>query len=68
MIDTAVTLTVLPDDDYYYDVHIAPGELAVFVRNSKGDTTQQLNFGSIDEMRAVAKAMMNACSIKEQVK
>ena len=68
MIDSAVTMTVLPDEDYYYDVHIAPDEMGVFVRDKKGNTSQQLNFGSVEEMRAVARAMLNACSVKEQVK
>lgn len=69
MIEHAVVLTVLPNDDYYFDIYAAPSELGVFVRTmGTGDTTQQVNFGSIEEMRAVAKAMLNACDMKEQMR
>jgi len=64
MIDTAVTVSVCPDEDYYYDIKVSDDELAVFVHNKKGETTQQINFGSNDEMRAVAKAINNALSMR----
>lgn len=66
MIVTDVTFTVYPQEDYRYEV--CAGEmLSVTYKESTGLETY-ISFGSIEEMRAVAKAMLNACSVKEQVK
>lgn len=65
MITVDVMLTVSPADDYYFDVTAAAEELNVIVRDGNMKITQQVNFGSVEEMRAVAKAMLQACKLKE---
>ena len=61
MIKTDVMLNVMPDEDYYYEVCV--GE--VFSITYKENTGQEiyLTFGSSEEMRAVARAMLQACSL-----
>ena len=65
MILTDVTFTVYPQEDYHYEV--CAGEvLSVTYKESTGQEIF-LSFGSLEEMRAVAKAMLKACEVKESV-
>ncbi len=70
MIVTDVNFLVYPQEDYYYEVSV--GEvLSITYKESAGQQVpvQQvyLSFGSIEEMRAVAKAMLKACEVKESM-
>jgi hypothetical protein len=65
MIVTDVNFLVYPQEDYRYEV--CAGEvLSVTYKESTGIETY-ISFGSIEEMRAVAKAMLKACEVKESV-
>jgi hypothetical protein len=65
MIVTDVNFLVYPQEDYYYEV--CAGEvLSITYKESAGQQVY-LSFGSIEEMRAVAKAMLKACEVKESV-
>lgn len=61
MFDVAVNLIVNAEQDYYYGVDVSCEEMRVTCRYNEM-TTQQVNFGSVEEMRAVAKAMLTACN------
>lgn len=65
MITVDVMLTVSPEDDYYFEVTASAEELNIIARDQDAKITQQVNFGSVEEMRAVAKAMLQACKLKE---
>lgn len=71
MIDTAVTLSVFPGAEYHFEVLASEEEYGVFVRTvvsvGKHELTQHVNFGSVEEMRAVARAMLQACDVKESM-
>jgi hypothetical protein len=65
MMKTDITLTVYPQDDYQYEVLV--GEVLSISYREPGRNDDCMSFGSIEEMRAVAKAMLNACDMKEQM-
>jgi hypothetical protein len=65
MIVTDVTFTVMPDEDYCYEVCAGQALSLTYKENSGIET--YVAFGSVEEMRAVAKAMLKACEVKESV-
>jgi len=65
MIVTDVTFTVMPDQDYCYEV--CAGELLSLTYKENAGQEIYIGFGSVGEMQAVAKAMLKACEVKESV-
>jgi hypothetical protein len=64
MITTEVTFTVSSDDDYKYEV--CAGEvLSVTYKEYTGQEIF-LSFGSVEEMEAVAHAMLRACLVRDE--
>lgn len=66
MILTDVVMKVWPQEDYHYEVTV--GEILTVTYIETDGDERYISFGSIEEMRAVATAMMNACSAKAQMK
>lgn len=64
---TDITLTVYPQEDYHYEVLVGDEMLSV-TYSERARSIVHVSFGSIEEMRAVAKAMLAACDMKEQIK
>lgn len=63
MIEKAVTVAVYPEEDYYFEVMVAAEELNIVCREKDGLATQQVSFGSREEMRAVAGAILQALDV-----
>ena len=62
--ETGVTLSVYPDnEDYSYDVIVCRDELAIVYVEPNLDHGVRMSFGSIQEMEAVAKAMLRAVKL-----
>jgi len=66
MIVTDVTFTVYPQEDYQYQV--CAGEMLTVTYKESAGQEIYIGFGSVEEMRAVAMAMLKACEVKEQLK
>lgn len=64
-IETGTTITVYADPDYHYEV-ILDGELSLDYVESNPQRRDHIGFGSIDEMIAVAKAMLRAAELKKE--
>lgn len=64
---TDITLTVYPQEDYHYEVLVGDEMLSV-TYSERAHNSVRVSFGSIEEMRAVAKAMLAACDMKEHIK
>lgn len=62
MIEKAVTIAVYPEEDYYFEVMVAAEELNIVCKEKDG-RWQQVNFGSREEMRAVAGAILQALDV-----
>ena len=63
-IETGITINVYADPEYGYAVSVAEDELSIAYTDSNGNVDgTKITFGSKDEMIAVAKAMIKACSI-----
>lgn len=68
MITKDIMITVNPGEDYCFEVTVSAEELNIVVREENEvarKLTQQVNFGSVEEMRAVARAMLQACTIHD---
>ncbi len=60
-IETSITISVYPDPDYHFEVHagdVINVEYVEHGRNGTEDRRVDVAFGSLDEMEAVAKAML----------
>ena len=64
--ETGITLSVYPEDDYHYDVDVHLDEIAV-VYNEIGIEKSRMSFGSIEEMEAVARAMLRAAQLGREM-
>ena len=65
-IETGITLTVYADHDYHFDVSVLSDEMSVTYVEAEFDTHgQRLSFGSIEEMQAVAHAMLKAIELRK---
>jgi hypothetical protein len=64
--ETGITLSIYPEDDYHYDVDVHLDEIAV-VYNEIGIEKSRMSFGSIEEMEAVAKAMLRAAQLGREM-
>lgn len=61
-IETGVTLEVYADLDYFYEIHVG-GEYTLTYKEKHADKLGDkvyVGFGSLEEMEAVAKAMLRA--------
>ena len=56
---TELTLTVCADPDYHYEVRVGSDYALTYAERGLNDKTY-ITFGSLDEMRAVANAMLKA--------
>ena len=63
--ETGITLTVYADRDYFYEVDIAE-ELSLTYKEIDRKDDIRLDFGSLDEMEAVAKAMLKAVKLAKE--
>lgn len=64
--ETTSTTSVKPDyEDYQYDVTLSKHEYSVMYKENNGYSTI-LNFGNIDEMRAVAEVMLEMCDARSR--
>jgi hypothetical protein len=61
-IEIGVTLTVCPDPDYHYEIEVSD-MLSVKCIKHLTDTVSVVSFGSAEEMRAVANAMIVALGV-----
>jgi hypothetical protein len=59
-VEVGVVLTVHVDPDWYMEVSCQPEQLSVTYREAGSAFTAAVNFSSIEEMRAVANAMLLA--------
>jgi hypothetical protein len=64
--ETGITLSIYPEDDYHYDVDVHLDEIAV-VYNESGIEKSRMSFGSIEEMEAVARAMLRAVQLGREM-
>ncbi len=65
MIETGITITVYADLDYHYE--IVDEELLEVRYVERGrEASSAVGFGSVDEMEAVAKAMLKVVQIKRE--
>ena len=64
--ETGITLSIYPEDDYHYDVDVHLDEIAV-VYNEIGIEKSRMSFGSIEEMEAVARAMLRAVQLGREM-
>ena len=62
MIETGVTITVYADEDYRYIIGSAPDKLELLYAEDSGNHSS-VTFGSIEEMEAVAQAMLKAVKL-----
>lgn len=53
-------INVFPDPDYHYEISVSDEQLNLTYHEGDDDHTRSLNFGSIEEMQAVAEAMLRA--------
>jgi hypothetical protein len=64
--ETGITLSIYPEDDYHYDVDVHLDEIAV-VYNESGIEKSRMSFGNIEEMEAVARAMLRAVQLGREM-
>lgn len=60
---TDITISVYPDPDYHFEVHAGDTIQVTYVEhlhehNVASERRSDVSFGSLDEMEAVAKAML----------
>lgn len=62
-IETAVTISVYPDPEYHFNV--TAGDILFYVEyiENGADPPSRISFGSPEEMRAVALAMLKAVEV-----
>lgn len=60
--EISVTLGVYTDPDYHYEVNVSDGDLNIVYKEGESHT-HTMAFGSRDEMRAVAHAMLKALNV-----
>jgi hypothetical protein len=63
MIETGITITVLADEEYSYEVHADPSLIGIEYKEVGQKTKQYISFGSLDEMKAVAEAMLKVVQV-----
>jgi hypothetical protein len=61
-IETGITLTVYADPDYRFEVEVSD-EYSVTYIDGQVDQRINIGFGSLEEMEAVAQAMLKAVKL-----
>ena len=64
--ETGITLSIYPEDDYHYDV-VANIEDISLIYKEQGVEKTRVAFGNIEEMEAVAKAMLRAAQLGREM-
>jgi hypothetical protein len=64
--ETGITLSIYPGDGYHYDVVANIDEIAVVYKDDDVEKTR-VSFGTIEEMEAVAKAMLRAAQLGREM-
>ena len=64
--ETGITLSIYPEDDYHYDV-VANIEDISLIYKEQGVEKTRVAFGSIEEMEAVARAMLRAAQLGREM-
>jgi hypothetical protein len=65
--ETGITLSIYPDDSYHYDAVANIDEIAVVYKENGVEKTR-VAFGTIEEMEALAKAMLRVLNLAERCK
>lgn len=63
-IETGITLTVYADPDYHFEVTVFDELSLSYVEGDR--MRENIGFGSLDEMEAVAKAMLKAVKLAKE--
>lgn len=64
--ETGITLSIYPGDGYHYDVAANIDNISL-IYNENGVEKSRVNFGTIEEMEAVAKAMLRAAQLGREM-
>lgn len=69
-IQTGVTLDVYADLDYFYEIRVGEEYTLTYkeTRSDQLDRKVYVGFGSLEEMEAVAKAMLRAVKTAREMK
>ena len=65
-IATGITLTVYVDHDYRYNIEVSD-EMALVYEEDGREQDLRIGFGSLNEMEAVANAMLRAVKLAKEV-
>ena len=65
-IATGITLTVYADQDYRYNIEVSD-EMALVYEEDGREQDLRIGFGSLNEMEAVANAMLRAVKLAKEV-
>ena len=61
-IETSITISIHPDEDYHFEVHAGDVIKVEYIEHSQinngAERRFDIAFGSLEEMEAVAKAML----------
>jgi hypothetical protein len=57
---TDTVINVYSDSEYHYSALVSDEELGVTYTETDGERKKEISFGSIEEMEAVANAMLRA--------
>ena len=66
MIETNIVLSVCPDPDYHFDVSVADELSVTYVEHGRETANSSVSFGSLEEMEAVAKAMLRVVKLAKE--
>lgn len=65
-IATGITLTVYADQDYRYNIEVSD-EMSLVYEEDGREKDLRISFGSLNEMEAVANAMLRAVKLAKEV-
>jgi hypothetical protein len=70
--ETSVTVSVYPDPDYHFEISAGDMIKVEYVDHSQGASKSNerrfdISFGSLDEMEAVAQAMLKAVKNQREI-
>lgn len=63
-IETDITISVYPDSDYHFEVTAGDMFRVEYHEHNISGVTSQVAFGSLDEMEAVANAMLKVVALR----
>ena len=62
-VELSITIGVYADPDYHYEVNVGDSQLDITYKEGDNTRTHVMSFGSREEMRAVAHAMIKALDV-----